>query len=51
MGGGGLYGTALDYLRFVRMMLNEGRSDRGDAILSARNRGPDVDERNGRIDT
>ena len=34
MGGGGLYGTAHDYLRFVRMMLNEGRSDRGDAILA-----------------
>ena len=33
MGGGGLYGTAHDYLRFVRMMLNEGKSDRGDAIL------------------
>ena len=33
MGGGGLYGTARDYLRFVRMMLNEGRSDGGDAVL------------------
>jgi CubicO group peptidase (beta-lactamase class C family) len=32
-GGGGLYGTARDYLRFVRMMLNEGRSDGGDVIL------------------
>jgi CubicO group peptidase (beta-lactamase class C family) len=32
-GGGGLYGTACDYLRFVRMMLNEGRSDGGDAVL------------------
>lgn len=35
MGGHALYGTALDYLRFVRMMLNEGRSDGGDAILAA----------------
>src|SRR6266700_7878835 len=25
MGGGGLYGTAGDYLKFVRMMLNQGR--------------------------
>jgi methyl acetate hydrolase len=33
MGGGGLYGTAGDYLKFVRMMLNQGKSDRGDAVL------------------
>jgi CubicO group peptidase (beta-lactamase class C family) len=33
MGGGGLYGTAPDYLRFVRMMLNEGRSDGGEVVL------------------
>ena len=33
MGGGGLYATAGDYLKFVRMMLNEGRSDRGQAVL------------------
>ncbi len=26
MGGGGLYGTALDYLKFVRMILNRGRA-------------------------
>lgn len=26
MGGGGLYGTAADYLEFVRMILNEGRA-------------------------
>ena len=32
-GGHGLYGTAGDYLKFVRMMLNAGRSDRGDAVL------------------
>ena len=33
MGGGGLYGTAGDYARFVRMMLNQGRSDRGEQVL------------------
>ncbi len=33
MGGGGLYGTAGDYAKFVRMMLNQGRSDRGDRVL------------------
>lgn len=33
MGGGGLYGTAGDYLKFVRMMLNQGRSDRGEQVL------------------
>jgi CubicO group peptidase (beta-lactamase class C family) len=33
MGGGGLYGTAGDYLKFVRMMLNQGKSDRGQAVL------------------
>ena len=27
MGGGGLYSTAGDYLRFVRMMLNRGKGD------------------------
>jgi CubicO group peptidase (beta-lactamase class C family) len=27
MGGGGLYGTAGDYLKFVRMILNDGRAD------------------------
>jgi methyl acetate hydrolase len=32
MGGGGLYGTAGDYVRFVRMILNEGRAD-GQQIL------------------
>jgi CubicO group peptidase (beta-lactamase class C family) len=26
MGGGGLYGTAVDYLKFVRMVLNRGRA-------------------------
>jgi CubicO group peptidase (beta-lactamase class C family) len=33
MGGGGLYGTAGDYAKFVRMMLNNGRSDRGEPVL------------------
>jgi CubicO group peptidase (beta-lactamase class C family) len=33
MGGGGLYGTAGDYLKFVRMMLNQGKSDRGEPVL------------------
>jgi methyl acetate hydrolase len=33
MGGGGLYSTAGDYLKFVRMMLNDGRSDEGEAVL------------------
>jgi methyl acetate hydrolase len=33
MGGGGLYGTAPDYLKFVRMMLNEGRAEGGEAVL------------------
>jgi CubicO group peptidase (beta-lactamase class C family) len=33
MGGGGLYSTAGDYLKFVRMMLNQGKSDKGQAVL------------------
>jgi methyl acetate hydrolase len=33
MGGGGLYGTAPDYLKFVRMILNRGRVN-GDRLLS-----------------
>lgn len=33
MGGGGLYSTAGDYLKFVRMMLNEGKADDGMAVL------------------
>lgn len=33
MGGGGLYGTAGDYLKFVRMMLNQGKSGRGEPVL------------------
>lgn len=36
MGGGGLYSTAGDYLRFVRMILNRGRCDDGRAVLAAR---------------
>ena len=34
MGGGGLYGTAGDYLKFVRMMLNDGRGN-GNTLLKA----------------
>jgi CubicO group peptidase (beta-lactamase class C family) len=33
MGGGGLYGTAGDYAKFVRMILNGGRSDTGTQVL------------------
>ena len=33
MGGGGLYSTAGDYAKFVRMVLNRGRSDGGEAVL------------------
>jgi CubicO group peptidase (beta-lactamase class C family) len=29
MGGGGLYGTMPDYIRFVRMILNDGRAEAG----------------------
>jgi CubicO group peptidase (beta-lactamase class C family) len=34
-GGGGLYSTANDYLKFVRMVLNDGRSARGEAVMKA----------------
>jgi CubicO group peptidase (beta-lactamase class C family) len=33
MGGGGLYSTAGDYLKFVRLMLNQGRADGGRQVL------------------
>ncbi len=33
MGGHGLYGTATDYVKFIRMWLNDGRSDTGEQIL------------------
>jgi methyl acetate hydrolase len=33
MGGGGLYGTAADYLAFQRVFLNEGRADNGRQVL------------------
>src|SRR5215475_5243303 len=33
MGGGGLYSTVPDYLKFVRMMLNQGKSDKGEPVL------------------
>src|SRR5256885_13722048 len=32
MGGGGLYGTAADYLAFQRVFLNQGRADGGQAL-------------------
>jgi methyl acetate hydrolase len=34
MGGGGLYGTAEDYIKFVRMILNEGKAN-GRQVLKA----------------
>ena len=48
MGGGGLYSTAGDYLKFVRMMLNQRqvRPRRGGA--EARDGGRDVEKRHGR---
>ena len=33
MAGGGLYGTMPDYIRFVRMILNDGRTDSGGRVL------------------
>ena len=33
MGGGGLYSTIGDYAKFVRMILNEGKSDDGEPVL------------------
>jgi CubicO group peptidase (beta-lactamase class C family) len=33
MGGGGLYGTAADYLAFQRVFLNEGRADNGRPVV------------------
>ena len=33
MGGHGLYGTAADYAKFIRMWLNDGRADNGEQIL------------------
>ena len=33
MGGGGLYGTAADYLAFARMFLTEGRAEDGRQVL------------------
>ncbi|WLP89834.1 serine hydrolase domain-containing protein [Gordonia sp. NB41Y] len=35
MGGQGAYSTAADYLRFLRMWLNDGRTDSGEQVLSA----------------
>src|SRR5260370_41146940 len=33
MGGGALYSTAGDYLKFVRMMLTQGKSDKDETVL------------------
>jgi CubicO group peptidase (beta-lactamase class C family) len=33
MGGGGLYSTVGDYQKFVRMILNRGKSDKGETVL------------------
>ena len=35
MGGAGLYGTLVDYLKFIRMVLNGGASDRGRVLQAA----------------
>ena len=35
MGGHGLYSTALDYTKFIRMWLNDGRGPDGQAVLKA----------------
>ena len=35
MGGGGLYGTAGDYIKFTQMILNKGRGN-GNQVLEAR---------------
>jgi methyl acetate hydrolase len=35
MAGGGLYGTMPDYIKFVRMILNDGRTDSGARVLKA----------------
>ena len=34
MGGGGLYGTAADYIKFTQMILNKGRGN-GNQVLEA----------------
>jgi CubicO group peptidase (beta-lactamase class C family) len=33
MGGGGVYGTAGDYMKYVQMLLNDGRASDGTAVL------------------
>jgi methyl acetate hydrolase len=35
MGGGGLYGTAQDYLKFTQMILNDGRGNGADILKPA----------------
>ncbi len=34
-GGGALYGTVGDYMKFIRMMLNGGKSERGEDLLTS----------------
>ena len=36
MGGGGLYGSVGDYLKFIRMILNHGKADSGQQLLEAK---------------
>ena len=48
MGGGGLYGTAGDYLQFVRMILNRGKAG-GIAGAEARDGRSHVAQRHGRL--
>ena len=47
MGGGGLYGTVGDYLRFIRMILNRGRAN-GEQVLKPETVDHDVPQPDGR---